>query len=83
MRTIPTLLIVALFCSALFADEHSIVFDEHTEFSKLRTFAIRETKSDSAQHEIDNPLYLKTIADTIRTALSAKGCCPRGPCRYR
>jgi hypothetical protein len=67
------LLLVTLFSGTLYADEHHIVFDEHTDFSKLRTFAIRSAKSDSALPEINNPLYLKRIADTIRTALSARG----------
>jgi hypothetical protein len=70
---LPALLLATLLSSALFADEHHIVFDEHTDFSKLRTFAIRSAKSDSALPEINNPLYLKRIADTIRTSLSARG----------
>jgi len=70
---LPVLLIVSLLSGALVADEHHVVFDEQTEFSKLRTFAIRNAKSDSVLPEINNPLYLKRIADTIRTALSARG----------
>jgi hypothetical protein len=57
----------------IFADEQSIVFDDQTDFSKLRTFAIGEGKCDSARPELNNPLYMKRLAETIRTGLTAKG----------
>ena len=72
-RTLLALFVAACFSGEVFADEHSIVFDDHTDFLKLRTFAIRDGKCDSTQPELNNPLYLKKIADTIRTALAAKG----------
>jgi hypothetical protein len=73
LRILSALVLVTLLSGVLVADEHHIVFDEHTEFSKFRTFAIRNSKSDSVLPEINNPLYLKRIADTIRIALSARG----------
>jgi uncharacterized protein DUF4136 len=72
-RTLLSLFVVTLFFGVVFADEHSIVFDNHTEFSKLKTFAIRDGKCDSTRPELNNPLYLKKLAETIRTALTAKG----------
>ena len=72
-RTLRVLLLVACFSGVVFADEHSIVFDEHADFSKFTTFAIRDGKCDSTRPELNNPLYLKKLAETIRVALTAKG----------
>jgi hypothetical protein len=73
LRTLLILLVLAIFPTVLVADEHSITFDEHTDFAKLRTFAIRNSRCDSTRPELNNPLYLKKLADTIRAALAAKG----------
>jgi len=73
LRTLLILLILAILPAALVADEHSVTFDEHTDFSKLRTFAIRNVRCDSVRPELNNTLYFKKLADTIRTVLSAKG----------
>jgi hypothetical protein len=72
-RTLLILFFLAISSATLVADDHSVTFDEHTDFSKLRTFAIRNVKCDSTRPELNNPLYFKKIADTIRTALTAKG----------
>ena len=72
-RTLLTLFAVTLCSGVMFADEHSIVFDDHTDFSKLKTFAIRDGKCDSTRPELNNPLYLKKLAEAIRAALAAKG----------
>lgn len=72
-RTLLALFVVVSLSAAVFADEHSIVYDEHVDYSKFTTFAIRDGKCDSDRPELNNPLYLKKLAETIRTALSAKG----------
>jgi len=72
-RTILALSFFAILSGTVVADEHSITFDDQADFAKLRTFAIREAKCNSARPELNNPLYLKKLADTIRTALAAKG----------
>lgn len=72
-RTLLALFAVTLLSGVILADEYSIVFDDHTEFSKLTTFAIRDGKCDSTRPELNNPLYLKKLAEAIRTALTAKG----------
>src|SRR6185503_11244742 len=56
-----------------FADHHNIDFDRHTDFSKVKTFAIREGKGDSSQPELNNSLVVKKIGDAIRTQLVSKG----------
>jgi len=73
LRTLWVLFVVLVLASVVFADEHSIVFDEHTDFSRLTTFAIRDGKCDSSRPELNNPLYLKKLAETIRAALTDKG----------
>ena len=73
MRALLLLVSVAMSSAVLFADQHSITFDEHTDFAMLRTFAIRNGQCDSPRPELDNPLYLKKLADTIRAALTARG----------
>jgi hypothetical protein len=72
-KTMAVLLIVAFIAGVSFADEHSIVFDEHVDFSKLTTFAMRDGKCDSSRPELNNSLYLTKLAETIRDALTAKG----------
>jgi hypothetical protein len=72
-RTLLVFLIVASISGALLANEHSVTFDDRFDFSKLRTFAIREAKCDSTRPELNNPLYMKKLADAIRASLSAKG----------
>ena len=57
----------------LSADDLNVVVDPKADFSKFRTFAIRVGKIESARPEIDNPLFAKRLAKTIRTTLTAKG----------
>src|SRR6185436_5365315 len=70
-----TALAIGIFLSAvlLFADDRTVDFDRHTDFSTLKTFAIREGKVDSPSPELDNTLLLKKIADTIRAELASRG----------
>jgi len=72
---IATLAAPALMLSAalLFADDHSVDFDRHTDFSTLKTFALRDGKVSSPRPELNNTLVMKKIADAIRTQLMAKG----------
>ena len=73
LRTLWALFVVLLWAAVVFADEHSIVFDEHVDFSTLTTFAMRDGKCDSSRPELNNSLYLTKLAETIRVALTAKG----------
>jgi hypothetical protein len=71
---LATLLTGVLLCSVmLIADEKTINFDEKTDFSRLKTFSIREAKSDSERPELNNPLFLKRLAESVRTELKGKG----------
>src|SRR6059036_2395796 len=48
-------------------------FDRHTDFSTLKTFALREGKVDSPEPELSNMLLVKKIADAIRMELASRG----------
>jgi len=62
-----------LSATVLFADHHNVDFDRHTDFSKVKTFAMREGKGDSSQPELNNTLVVKKTADAIRAQLVSKG----------
>jgi hypothetical protein len=57
---------------AVLADERNIDFDSHTDFTAVRTFALREGKIDSPRPELNNPLMVRKIGDAIRAELVAK-----------
>jgi len=58
---------------SLFADDRDVDFNEQTEFSKFKTFAINETQITARQPELNSPLVRNKITDAIRTQLVAKG----------
>jgi len=73
MRVTALWMSLMLCATALLADEHSVDFDQHTNFSTLKTFAVREGKINSPRPELNNAIVGKKIADAIRAELKAKG----------
>jgi hypothetical protein len=73
MRVTAFIFSMALMVSVVFADDHHVDFDRHTDFSKLKTFALREGKVDSPRPELNNTILLTKIADAIRKELTANG----------
>ena len=59
--------------AVVLADESSVQADPTTDFSVLRTFALRAQQVQSRREELDNPLFLKKLAAAIRRGLIAKG----------
>ena len=55
------------------ADDMSINFDPHVDFSVFKTFHVRDTKIASARPELDNRLFIKRVEQAIESALEAKG----------
>jgi hypothetical protein len=55
-----------------FADERNIDFDSHTDFSALKTFALRDGRVNSPRPELNNSLMVRKIGDAIRAELLAK-----------
>src|SRR5262245_39533210 len=73
MRIAPLVTGLMLCSVLLFADELNVDFDRHTDFSTLKTFALREGKVNSANPELNNALVVRKIGDAIREGLIAKG----------
>jgi uncharacterized protein DUF4136 len=73
MRTVRAAIIVVLASTLLLADEHSVNFDAGTDFSKIKSYAFRQTRCDSTLPELNNSLYLKNLRGIIGTSLIAKG----------
>ncbi len=70
---IVALLLVASGNSRLSASGHSIDFDHQTDFSVFKTFLLHDGSVDTPRPELNNPLFLKMMADAIRDELVAKG----------
>jgi hypothetical protein len=66
-------IVLMLSAFVLIADDHHIDFDRYTDFSTLKTFALREGKVDSSSPELNNTILLTRIADAIRSQLNGKG----------
>jgi len=63
-----------LLCSGLaVADDHTVNSDATVDFSTIKTFAIRETKSASQKYEFNNRLFLKKVSQIVRADLIKKG----------
>lgn len=73
MRVTTLSIGVILSAVLLFADDRTVDFDRHTDFSTLKTFALREGKVDSPEPELNNTLLVKKIADVIRMELTSRG----------
>jgi hypothetical protein len=58
---------------ALLADNHTVLFDRQVDYSRFRTFTIRDGDLKSRRPEFDNPIVIKNLAGSIRAGLVAKG----------
>jgi hypothetical protein len=68
-----TLLALMLIPAALWADDDTVDFDADVDFSKFRTFAIRDGKIDSARPGLNNSLVANDLKKAIRDQLAARG----------
>ena len=59
--------------SVMLANDHSVEFDKKGDFSKFKTFAVREGKINSGRYELNNSLVARKTADAIRSSLTSKG----------
>jgi hypothetical protein len=70
----PAVLILTLsLMTPLLQDYRHVDFDEKTDFSKLKTFSLRDGTINTDAPELNSTLNRKRIADAIRTQLTAKG----------
>src|SRR5262245_59605350 len=58
---------------ALSADDRHVDFDQHIDFSTLKSFALHEGKVNSPSPELNNPLLVHKVGDAIRAVLVSKG----------
>jgi hypothetical protein len=71
---VPSVLAGVMLCSAmLLADTQHIDFDQNTDFSRIRTFAIRAGRIESQKPELNNRLFIQKMEFAIRAELTAKG----------
>lgn len=72
MKLITLTLLLSL-TSALAVDYKHIDFDEKTDFSKLKTFSLREGKINTTAPELTSELSRQRMADVLRAEFKAKG----------
>jgi hypothetical protein len=68
-----TLAVLSTLSTPLVADDKDIEFDQQADFSKFKTFTIREGQIAAKSPELNSPLVRKKIEDSIRAQLVAKG----------
>src|SRR5262249_122373 len=75
MRSVAALFALGflLMSVPLRADEKDTDFDPATDFTKFRTFTIRQGQIDAKLPELNSPILRKKIEESIRQQLVAKG----------
>ena len=73
MRGVAVLAGLVLCSTLVSADERHVDFDLHFDFSKVKTFTIREGRIDSARSELNNAIVQTKVTDAIRAALASRG----------
>src|SRR5262245_26178331 len=73
MRYLASLLALMLAVTPAVADDNIVQFDSQFDFSKVRTFAIRDGRLRSAREELNNALVAQNLREAIRTQLIARG----------
>src|SRR5262249_19046949 len=71
--TLTLTLLSGLLAVSLFADDKDVDFDRQADFSKFRTFTIRQGQIEAKSPELNSTLVRKKIEDSIRSQLQAKG----------
>lgn len=71
-----TLLLVLLLAGGAMAQKINTEFDQSVDFSKYKTFAIRDARLNSKNPALNSELTRKRIEDDITRALEAKGLTP-------
>src|SRR5690348_9157183 len=65
--------LLALFAAGAFAQNINIEFDQSTDFSKFKTFAIRDGQLNSRNPSLNSELVKKRIDNDIEKYLTARG----------
>ena len=72
-RLMRTLALALFFALGAFAQQVEVEFDESVNFSKFKTFAIREGELNSKSPALNSELVKKRIEAEIESRLAAKG----------
>ena len=73
MRFLSLVLTLVLPAAVMVADDRTIIFDEHLDFSTLKTFSIRDGRIGTSEPALNNALVREKILDAIRSQLTARG----------
>jgi len=73
MKFLLVALTFFLITPALFADNRDVDHDPQADFSKFKTFTLRENTIAVKTPDLNSPLVQKKIDEAIRTQLTAKG----------
>ena len=73
LRVMGVLLLSLLAAHGVFAQKITVEFDRNADFSKFKTFAIRDGQLNSRSPALNSELVKKRIESDIERALSAKG----------
>jgi hypothetical protein len=73
MKLLPFALTFFLITSAIFADNRDVDHDPQADFSKFKTFTLREGTIAAKAPDLNSPLVRKKIDEAIRTQFAAKG----------
>ena len=73
LRGLAVLFLGLLASQAAFAQKITMEFDQSVDFSRYKTFAIREGQLNSGNPALNSPLVKKQIETDIQKGLTAKG----------
>ncbi|MEO7191269.1 MAG: DUF4136 domain-containing protein [Vicinamibacterales bacterium] len=73
MRVAAAMLGLLLTSVALSADDHAVLFDDHVDFSRLKTFSLSTPGVTTTRPELTSPVLASKLAAGLRTALAAAG----------
>lgn len=73
LRGLAVLFLGLLVSQAVWAQKITMEFDQSVDFSRYKTFAIREGQLNSGNSALNSPLVKKQIEADIQNALTAKG----------
>ena len=73
MKFLPFALTFFLITPALLADNRDVDHDPQADFSKFKTFTLREGNINAKAPDLNSPLVRKKIDEAIRTQLASKG----------
>ena len=72
MKVLNLIVILLYFSITLLADSRDVEFDNQVDFSKFKTFTIRDGQSTSKQPELNSTLVRKKIEEAVRSQLKSK-----------